>query len=64
MPVGKIYDTDEVGRINEFLNTQTAELKALESEQSVTDKTVIRYAIVISGAVIVLLAVKFLTRKK
>ena len=64
MPVGKIYDTDEVGRINEFLNTQTAELKAWESEQSVTDKTVIRYAIVISGAVIVLLAVKFLTRKK
>jgi hypothetical protein len=64
MAVGKIYDTDEVGNIKEFLNTQTAELKALESEQSVTDKTVIRYAIIISGAIIVLLAVKFLTRKK
>jgi|LakMenE01Jun11ns_1017448.scaffolds.fasta_scaffold9892970_2 hypothetical protein len=64
MPAGKIYDTDETTRIKDFLNIQTKELKALESEKSVTDKTVIRYAIVISGAVIVLLAVKFLTRKK
>ena len=64
MPVGKIYDTDEVTRITDFLDTTTKELKGLESEQSVIDKTVMRYAIVVSGAIIVLLAVKFLTRKK
>ena len=64
MPVGKIYDTEETTRINEFLNTQTSELKALESEKSVVDKTVMRYAVIISGAIIAILAVKFLTRKK
>ena len=64
MPAGKIYDTEEVNRINDFLDTTTKELKGLESEQSVIDKTVMRYAIVISGAIIVLLTVKFLTRKK
>lgn len=64
MPVGKIYDTDETTRINDFLNMQTKELKALESEQSVTDKTIMRYAVIIGGAVIAILAVKFLTRKK
>ena len=63
MPVGKIYDTEETTRINEFLNTQTSELKAIESEKSVVDKTVMRYAVIISGAIIAILAVKFLTRK-
>lgn len=64
MPVGKIYDTDETTRINDFLTSQTKELKALESEKSVIDKTVMRYAIIISGAIIAILAVRFLTRKK
>lgn len=64
MPVGKIYDTEETTRINDFLNSVTKELKALESEKSVLDKTVMRYAVIIGGAIIILLGVKFLTRKK
>ena len=64
MPAGKIYDTDEVSTINEFLNTQTKELKALESETEVLDKTVMRYAIIIGGAIVAILAVKFLTSRK
>ena len=64
MLVGKIYDSEEVPRIKDFLNMQTKELKALESEKSVVDKTIIRYAIIIGGAVITILTVKFLTRKK
>jgi hypothetical protein len=64
MPAGKTYDTDEVSTINEFLNTQTKELKALESETEVLDKTVMRYAIIIGGAIVAILAVKFLTSRK
>jgi|LakMenEpi03Aug12_release.lakeMendotaPanAssembly.Ray.scaffolds.fasta_scaffold396648_3 hypothetical protein len=64
MSAGKIYDKDEVGRINEFLNSQNKELKALESERQVVDKTVMRYAVIISGAIIAILAVKFLTSRR
>ena len=64
MPVGKIYDSEETSRIKDFLNMQTDEMKALESEESLVDKKIMRYAIIISGAVIAILMVKFLTRKK
>jgi hypothetical protein len=64
MPVGKIYDSEETSRIKDFLNMQTDEMKALESEESLVDKTIMRYAIIIGGAVIAILMVKFLTRKK
>lgn len=61
---GKIYDDTESKRIEEFLSNQTTELEKLESEKELTDKTTLRYAIILGGSVVLLVLLKFLISRK
>lgn len=61
---GRIYDKTENARIEEYLSNQTTELEKLESEKELTDKTTLRYAIILGGSVVLLVLLKFLISRK
>lgn len=61
---GKIYDKTESQRIEEFLSNQTSELEKVDKEKEFSDKKVLRYTIMITGSVILLVLLKYLVSKK
>jgi hypothetical protein len=55
---GLIYSSGESSRIQDLLSTQEAQMSAIDKEKSNTDKTVLRYTIIVAGAVLLLVLLK------
>lgn len=63
MATGRIYDASEAQRMNDLLTTQENLFKQQDSESEVANKSVLRYTVIIAGAVVVLIALKILIKK-
>jgi hypothetical protein len=61
---GKIYDDTESKRIADFLSNQTSELEKIDKEKEFSDKKVLRYTIMLTGSVILLVLLKYLVSRK
>jgi hypothetical protein len=61
---GKIYDDTESKRIGDFLSNQTSELEKVDKEKEFSDKKVLRYTIMLTGSVILLVLLKYLVSRK
>jgi hypothetical protein len=61
---GKIYDDTESKRIADFLSNQTSELEKVDKEKEFSDKKVLRYTIMLTGSVILLVLLKYLVSRK
>jgi preprotein translocase subunit SecE len=59
MAVGKVYDTEELGRIEKILNEQTTLLQQVDKEKQFGNKKVLQYTLVVAGIVILLFGFKF-----
>jgi len=61
---GKTYDVAEYGRLQNFIKEQQGEMDKIDSEKSVQDKTILRYAILLGGVAITLVLFKYLVDKR
>ena len=61
---GRIYDSTESKRIEEFLSNQSSELDKVEAEKEIADKKVLRYTILLAGGVLSLILLKVLISRK
>jgi hypothetical protein len=61
---GKIYDIGEVPRLEAFIKEQQDEMDKIDSEKSVQDKTILRYAIRLGGVAITVVLFKYLVDKR
>jgi hypothetical protein len=61
---GKIYDDTESKRIADFLSNQTSELEKVDKEKEFSDKKVLRYTIILTGSVLLLVLLKYLVSRK
>jgi hypothetical protein len=61
---GRIYDSTESKRIEEFLSNQTSELDKVDLEKEIADKKVLRYTILLAGGVLSLILLKYLINRK
>lgn len=61
---GKIYDDTESKRIADFLSNQTTELEKVDKEKEFSDKKVLRYTIILTGSVLLLVLLKYLVSRK
>jgi hypothetical protein len=61
---GRIYDSTESKRIEEFLSNQTSELDKVDLEKEISDKKILRYTILLAGGVLSLILLKFLISRK
>lgn len=55
---GLIYDSSEMSRIQDLLNTQEKQMVGIDKEKKNTDSTLLRYTIIIAGAVVLLVLLK------
>lgn len=61
---GKIYDVEEVSRLDAFIKEQQDAMDKIDSEKSVQNKKILRYAIVLAGVTISLVFFNYLVNKK
>jgi hypothetical protein len=61
---GRIYDSTESKRIEEFLSNQSSELDKVDAEKEIADKKVLRYTILFAGGVLSLILLKYLISRK
>jgi hypothetical protein len=61
---GRIYDSTESKRIEEFLSNQSSELDKVDAEKEIADKKVLRYTILFAGGVLSLIFLKYLISRK
>lgn len=64
MAVGRIYDSEELGRLEATLKEQQSEMDKIDNEESVKKVDVIRYSILLVGIVSTLFYFKYLVDKK
>ncbi len=63
MAVGKVYDSNELGRIEKILNEQTSLLQQVDKEKEFGNKKVLQYALAVAGILILLVGFKFVVNK-
>lgn len=61
---GLIYDSSESSRIADLLNEQESQMKAIDKEKEVGKSNIIRYSIILGGAVLLLALLKIGISKK
>jgi hypothetical protein len=61
---GKTYDIAEYGRLEDTLKELDSELEKIELEKSVQNKKIIRYGLLLTGAVVSLYVFSILVNKK
>lgn len=64
MAVGKTFDESEIARISSLLNEQQKQLDLVDKESDSTNKSILRYTILLAGGVLVLVVLKVLINKK
>jgi len=62
--VGVIYDSNEISRLESFLNQQNDLMEKVDKEKEVQNKNILRYAVILGGVAIVLVLFKVLVNKK
>lgn len=60
---GKIYDIDEPKRLQQQLADQEKIFLGIEQEKKISDNSLLRYAILGGGAIVVLVLLKTLMKK-
>jgi hypothetical protein len=55
---GLIYSGGEASRIQDLLSKEEAQMSAIDKEKSNSNKTVLRYTIMVAGAVVLLVLLK------
>ena len=55
---GLIYDSSEMSRIQDLLNKQETQMKAIDKEKEAQNSSVLRYAIIIGSSVLLLVLLK------
>jgi hypothetical protein len=61
---GLIYDSSEMSRIQDLLSKEEAQMKAIDKEKETGNKTILRYSIIVAGAVLLLVLLKVGTSLK
>jgi uncharacterized membrane protein len=64
MAIGKVYDSSEVGRIDDFMQAKISSLDTASKTQDSKNKSIIKYSLLLVGAIVTLLSIKLLIRKK
>ena len=62
--VGVVYDSNELSRLESFLNQQNDLMEKVDKETQVQNKNILRYAVILGGVAIVLVLFKVLVDKK
>jgi hypothetical protein len=62
--VGVVYDSNELSRLESFLNQQNDLMEKVDKETQVQNKNILRYAVILGGVAIVLVLFKVLVNKK
>jgi len=62
--VGVVYDSNEISRLESFLNQQNDLMEKVDKEKEVQNKNILRYAVILGGIAIVLVLFKVLVDKK
>lgn len=61
---GKTYDVAEYGKLENFIKEQQGEMDKIDLEESVQNKNILRYAILLGGVAITLVLFKYLLDKR
>jgi hypothetical protein len=62
---GVIYDSTEIGRIQDLLNKEEAQMSEIDKEKKISNATILRYSILLAGAVVLMVLLKIgVSRKK
>jgi hypothetical protein len=61
---GKTYDVAEYGRLDAFIKEQQDEMDKIDREQSVQNKKILQYGIVLTGVILTLFLFNRLVNKK
>lgn len=64
MAIGKIYDSEELGRLENTLKEQQAEMDKIDAEKSFQTNDIIRYSVILGGIALSLFYLKYLVSKK
>jgi len=64
MAIGKVYDSSEVSRIDNFMQDKISSLDTASKTQDSKNKSIIKYSLLLVGAIVTLLSIKLLIRKK
>ena len=64
MASGRIYDTAETQRMSDLLNAQEKGFKATDAETKVANNSILQYTIVGGSAIVFLVLLKFLIKRK
>lgn len=63
MASGRIYDVDETKRLKDFAMEQELLSKEVDKEQQFSQKNLLRYSVMIGGAIAILVVLKLLVKK-
>jgi hypothetical protein len=61
---GKTYDVAEYGRLDAFIKEQQDEMDKIDREQSVQNKKILQYGIVLTGVILTLFLFNRLVNRK
>ena len=61
---GLIYDKSEVSRLQDLVNQQEEQFKAVDKEKEFANKNVLRYTLIGAGSIVFLIAFKYLISKR
>jgi hypothetical protein len=61
---GKTYDVAEYGRLDAFIKEQQGEMDKIDKEQSVQNKKILQYGLVLTGVVLTLFLFNRLVNRK
>jgi len=64
MAVGRIYDSEELVRLEATLKEQQSEMDKIDNEESVKKSNVLRYAIILGGVAVTLVLFNYLVNRK
>lgn len=61
---GKIYDSAEFNRLDDFMNQQQAQMNLIDKEREFQNKKVLQYSLILLGATLTLFLFQRLILKK
>jgi len=63
--VGVVYDSNELSRLESFLNQQNDLMEKVDKETQVQNKNILRYAVILGGVALTLVLFKvFISKRK
>jgi uncharacterized membrane protein YadS len=63
--IGVVYDSNEVSRMESFLNKQNDLMQGIDKEKEFQNKNILRYAVILGGVALTLVLFKvFISKRK